>query len=226
MNRNSPKSIWQILLLSGMLSVVFYTLHVVLGGVLRDGYSHFIQPISDLTATDAPNADILRIFTYLYGAFAVIFSFSLLIFVKDFGNKLFRTGVILFLIMELYSLVGYSLFPLDAGSEAGTFHNLMHIAVTAVVVITTIVSTFFMAFGLRKKQGLKPFGTFVLVCGVVIFISGIATAAVTAFGLQFTGLLERVNIFTLQIMVLVFSVKFFIGLPDSPNADHPGFSGR
>jgi hypothetical protein len=48
----------EILMYSGMLSIVFYVLHVVIVGIKWKGYSHLQQPISDLTAIGAPNREI------------------------------------------------------------------------------------------------------------------------------------------------------------------------
>jgi len=48
----------RILLLSGALAALAYAAHVVIGGLLWAGYSHLMQPISDLTATGAPDRAI------------------------------------------------------------------------------------------------------------------------------------------------------------------------
>ena len=48
-----------ILLSSGMLAVEIYLLHILIGGILWKTYRHLQQPISDLTATGAPNRNFL-----------------------------------------------------------------------------------------------------------------------------------------------------------------------
>lgn len=52
-------------------------------------------------------------------------------------------------------------------------------------------------------------GAFVLICAGIIALSGIGTAVIAARGLSVTGLVERVNIFTLQLMVLALSLWFY-----------------
>ena len=65
-----------ILLSSGMLAVIIYLIHVILGGILWNGYSHLQQPISDMTATGAPDRNLLLFLTNIYGAMALIFAIS------------------------------------------------------------------------------------------------------------------------------------------------------
>jgi len=63
-------------MLSGMLAVVFYVVHVVIGALKWKGYSHLQQPISDLTATGAPNRNLMLTLTTIYGLLALLFAVS------------------------------------------------------------------------------------------------------------------------------------------------------
>lgn len=49
------RSLINWLCLSGVISVVFYILHDVVGGMNYPGYNFMSQAVSDLTATDAPS---------------------------------------------------------------------------------------------------------------------------------------------------------------------------
>lgn len=73
------KKLCKITVVSGMLSSIVYILHVFVGGLLWNEYSHIEQPISDLTGVGAPNADLLRVFTNIYGVLAIIFAISIFI---------------------------------------------------------------------------------------------------------------------------------------------------
>lgn len=66
----------EVLMLSGMLAIVFYVVHVVIGGIKWKGYSHLQQPISDLTATGAPNRALMLTLTNVYGLLALLFAVS------------------------------------------------------------------------------------------------------------------------------------------------------
>lgn len=204
------KSIWQIFVLSGAISVVFYALHIIIGEYLWPEYDPIWQTISELTAAGAPDAQFLRLFTSLYGIFAVIFAFSLyFIFKKAKVNRFAQIGTVLLIIMEIASFIGYYLFPLDMGATVQSFSNIMHMAVTAIVVICTIGFAFFTGIGLQKSVGYKSLGSFVLFCAFVITIFGALTPIVMMKGILISGLTERLNIYTLMICVFILSICLF-----------------
>ncbi|MCY6370707.1 DUF998 domain-containing protein [Clostridium ganghwense] len=205
MENNKIKSFWKIGTISGMMSSIVYVLHVFIGGILWDGYNSIKQPISDLTGIDAPNARLLRGFTSVYGILAIIFAISLYVILRNCVNKISKFEMILLIIMEVSSFVGYSLFPLEGTNTGMTFQNKMHIIVTVIVVITTIGCTFFIGIGFSKIKSMKKLGLFVIGCGVIITISGVSTGIVMAKNIPILGLIERINIFTLQLMIFVLS---------------------
>jgi len=203
---NKKKSIWQILVISGAISVIFYALHVIIGGLLWPEYSHIRQTISELTAVGAPNTEFLRMFTVFYGIFAIIFALSLFFVLRKARvKKLAQIGTVVLLIMEIASFIGYYLFPLNTQNLQG-FSNFMHMIVTAIVIICTIGFSFFIGIGLRKSVGYKSIGNFVLFCAFVITIAGVATPIVIMQGIAIAGLMERINIYTLMTCIFVLSI--------------------
>jgi hypothetical protein len=117
--------------------------------------------------------------------------------------------------MEMVSLVGYGLFPLDQSGSVNDFQNIMHIVVTGIVVLCTIGTGYFTGIGLWKTEGMKKLGIFIFVCSIVITVFGAFTPVAMANGLPFSGLTERINIFTLQIWLSVLSVYLFVTLGKS-----------
>jgi hypothetical protein len=204
------KNIRQLLSLAGIIGAAAYAAHVVIGGILWEGYNHITQTISELTGSQAPNADFLLIFTNIYGICMIIFSVNLLLQVRQ--KKLHKAvwiGALLLTIMEITSYVGYSLFPLDTSGALSGFQNIMHMVVTAIVVICTIGTGFFMGAGMRKSPEYIKLGTFILVCAVIITVFGAMTPAFMANNIPVSGLTERINIFTLQICLSVISVTMY-----------------
>jgi hypothetical membrane protein len=205
------RSFWGILSLSGIIGVAFYTLHVVLGGLLWNGYSHISQAISELTGEGAPNAVMLRVLTTIYGVLMIVFSVTVIFNFKTIkAKKLAMAGAVLLVVMETVSLIGYGLFPMNQSESAGSFQNIMHIVVTAIVVLCTIGSGYFIGIGLWKTEGIKRIGIFIFVCSIIITIFGALTPIAMANSLPFSGLTERINIFTLQIWLSVLSVFLFL----------------
>lgn len=96
------KQVSRYFLLSGLLGVLFYFLHILIGGILWSGYNHLIQPISDLTASGAPNRSILLIFTTIYGLLCIFFAINVVRYSKEYFNKLTLIGAIIFYVCILF----------------------------------------------------------------------------------------------------------------------------
>lgn len=204
------KTYRQLLSLAGIIGAAAYIAHVIIGGILWEGYSHITQTISELTGSQGPNADFLLIFTNIYGICMIIFSVNLILQIRQKRlHKAVWIGALLLTIMEITSYVGYSLFPLDTSGDLSGFQNIMHMVVTAVVVLCTISMGFFMGVGMRSNPEYKKLGTFILICAVVITVFGAMTPAFMANNIPVSGLTERINIFTLQICLSVISVTMY-----------------
>jgi hypothetical protein len=195
-----------ILLSSGMLAVVIYLLHILIGGYLWKTYSHLQQPISDLTATGAPNRFLLLLLTNIYGLLALIFAVSFTIFERKERHKLVFLGGISFIILHIVS-ISYSFFPQDLPGAESTFAGTMHLVVTVLIVPFTILTPLLIGFGLKKEKAWRTLSNFSLICGILIIIFGGLTGFFFAKGLPYFGLVERINIGTLQIWTFVMSYK-------------------
>jgi hypothetical membrane protein len=81
--KNNPV---KLIPLSGILSVVLYFLHVILGGIFYEGYNPLAQAMSDLTALNSPSRNIAQIFSMLYGVCTIIFSVVFFAYFKKRRN--------------------------------------------------------------------------------------------------------------------------------------------
>lgn len=67
-----------------------------------------------------------------------------------------RAGVYLFAIMEWVSAIGIRMFPLSDSGYAGAFQDVMHMVVTALVVLLSIVSlSVIVSAGLKDKSAVS-----------------------------------------------------------------------
>ena len=192
-----------------MLAVVIYLLHILIGGILWKTYNHLQQPISDLTATGAPNRSLLLLFTNIYGGLALIFAVSFTFFERKERHKLVIWGGVSFIILHIVS-ISYSFFPQDLPGAEPSFAGMMHLAITALIVPFTILTPLLIGFGLKKEKAWKTLGNFSLICGILIIIFGGMSGFFFAKGLSYFGLVERINIGTLQIWTFVLSYKLSI----------------
>ena len=210
----SMAKVQKFLIPLGMLGVVFYFTHVICGQLLWKAYNPITTDISSLTADGAPNAALLRIFTLLYAVCTVLFAGGMVMQVLKKNHLLLKIGFLIFLVMELTSAVGYSLFPLTSNETQLNFQNLMHIIVTAMVVLTTIASSFLIGLGYLKQEKEKYTGTFVLVMAILITVFGSLNSLGMAWHLL--GLSERLCIFSLQIMTFGLSLINTIKIKTEP----------
>lgn len=205
------KKLEKYLMPLGMIGVIAYLIHTFLGNILWEAYNPITMDISSLTAIGAPNAELLRIFTTIYGLAVILFVTGMVI--KSFRkyNKLTRAGYIILLTMELISLIGYGLFPLTGDKTVMTFQNMMHIIVTAVVVFSTIAFGFVLAAGYLKQAETKKLGKFVLIMAVVITLMGVINPISMGAGLNILGVTERLVIYSLQTLILFLSYYYTFG---------------
>lgn len=196
----------KILLSLGMVGVMFYFLHTIIGNILWNEYNPITMDISSLTAVGAPNAELLKIFTTIYAICMILFIISMIIkSFKKYG-KLVKSGYIILLIMEITSALGYGMFPLEGDKTIMTFQNMMHIIVTVIVVFTTIAAGFLLAIGYKKQEKLNKLGNFVLFFAVIITVFGSLNPINMSMNLGILGLTERLVIYSLQ--VLIFSLSY------------------
>jgi hypothetical protein len=194
------------LFFTGILAVIVYFFHIVIGGILWHGYSHLQQPISDLTATGAPNRNFLLGLTTIYSFLALIFATSFTVLESKKHHKIVYWGGISFIILHTVS-ISYSFFPQDLpGAEPG-FAGMMHLIVTVLIVPFTILTPLLIGFGLKKERAWKTLGNFSLICGILIIIFGGMSGFFFAKRLPYFGLVERINIGILQIWTFVMSYK-------------------
>ncbi|MDF1548886.1 MAG: DUF998 domain-containing protein [Bacteroidales bacterium] len=195
-----------ILLSSGMLAVVIYLLHILIGGFLWKGYCHLQQPISDLTATSAPNSGLMQLLTGIYGVLALLFALAFTFFESKKHQKMVFIGGIFFIMLHVIS-ISYNFFPQDLTGSSATFAGTMHIIVTALIVPFTILTPILIGFGFIKNSKWKSFGKYSILTGILILILGGITAVFFMNKLPYFGLVERLNIGVLQIWTFCFSYK-------------------
>lgn len=194
---------------TGMLAALIYLLHVLIGGFLWPGYNHLHQPISDLTGNGAPHRTLLLIMTNLYGILSLIFAIAFTIGVsKKFHQPTFWGGISL-ICMHFLS-ISYGFFPEDLTGSAPSFEGKMHLVVTGLIVPFTILAPVLIGTGMKKSPEMpayRSFGNFSLLCGMLIIILGGLSGYLFANKLPYFGIVERLNIGTLQLWTFLLSYQ-------------------
>jgi Protein of unknown function (DUF998) len=202
------KKIEKYLTSLGMIGVIFYFFHTILGNILWADYNPITMDISSLTADGAPNAQLLRILGLIYSICMILMVIALVIKAFNKYHSLLKVGYVVLLIMQLTSAFGYSLFPLTGDKTQMNFQNMMHIIVTVVVVFTTIGSSFLIALGYLKQENMKRLGKISLVFAILITLFGMFNPISMAMQLNVLGLSERLVIYTIQVFMFILSYYY------------------
>jgi hypothetical membrane protein len=185
----------------GIISVVFYFLHVVLGTLLYPGYNPMSQAVSDLTASNSPSRNIAFVFSLLYGLFSLVFSIYFYIYFKQAINTPITLGAAFLCLMTIVSF-GYTFFPLSESGYAGTFQDKMHMAVTAAVVLCTIISLVLFTIGFFKTADHKLLG-FISAGTFLLLLTG--SVLMKLLPREFFGIAERINVYAIVLYIGILS---------------------
>ena len=103
-----------------------------------------------------------------------------------------RVGVYLLAIMEWVSAIGYRMFPLSDSGYAGAFQDMMHMVVTALVVLLSIVSLSVIVSAGLKDKSCRFYGVCAAIALGMMIIGAMGMKIVPA---QYFGAVERFSVF-------------------------------
>lgn len=194
--------------LSGVLSVIFYVLHDIIGGMNYPGYDWLSQAVSDLTATDAVSFIIANKYTTIYQTLNCLCCALLCILIKNEKNKTLRIGIYMFSIMNFISAIGYTLFPLTSSGFDGSIQSIIHVyVVTTLVVLLSIISLILIAIGsLRGIQKHRYLGYLAIIALILMFIGAVGSGIVPK---EYFGIVERFSTYSAVIFTGILGLYGF-----------------
>ena len=186
------KSLIQKLGLLGIVSFLSYTAAVVFAPLAYPGYHWMAQAVSDLSAANAPSLAFWNQLSALYNVCEVVCVTVVCIGIQGWKTKLLRSGIYLFAVMEWISAVGYRMFPLSDSGYAGAFQDVMHVAVTALVVLLSIVSLVIIIVAGAKSKSCRSYGVCAAVALAMMLVGAMGMKIVPA---AYFGVVERFSVF-------------------------------
>ena len=198
--------------LLGVVSFLSYTAAVVFAPLAYPGYNWMAQAVSDLSAANAPSLALWNQLSALYNVCEVVCVTVVCIGIQGWKTKLLRSGIYLFAIMQWISAVGYRMFPLSSSGYAGAFQDVMHMAVTALVVLLSIVSLVIIIVAGAKSKSCRSYG----VCAAV----ALAMMLVGAMGMKiapaaYFGVVERFSVFAATGFNTALGIHLFCTRPEN-----------
>ena len=197
--------------LAGIIQLLSYTAAVIFAPLSFPGYNWMSQAVSDLSAESAPSRQLWDQISALYGTCSIICMVCVVLFVADnrISSRLFRIGIYLFAAMNFISEVGYTMFPLsDSGKDITTFSEIMHMIVTAAVVMLSIASLTILIISGLKKGGIRSIAVFAAIALVMMFVGAIGMKAVPP---DYFGIIERFSVFAAVGFTAVLGIYLFCG---------------
>ena len=182
------------LIFAGILAPIVYVTTVVIGGLLRPGYSHIAEAVSELVAAGAPNKPLLSSLFVLYNLLCAAFGVGVLQYTAQTERK--TSGRVGAISLILLGLIGVSLelfFPQDPGGPAVTFAGTMHIILASLASLVTMIAMVAIGLWFRNFPNLKGYTAYSLITFAVVFIAG-GSIPVLGMTNPYFGLLERIAI--------------------------------
>lgn len=201
--------------LLGIIQLLSYTAAIVFSPMAFPGYNWMEQAASDLSATNAPSRLLWNQLSAFYDSGSVVCTTCVSIYIseKKISTRLFRVGIYLFVIMNWISKVGYQMFALsDAGKDIGGFQEVMHMVVTACVVLLSIASLVILIIAGCKDKEMKGLGVWAALALGMMFMGPIGMAA---FPPQYFGIFERFSTFAAVGFTAVLGVYLFNGFKNA-----------
>ena len=186
------KTLLQRLGLLGVVSFLSYTAAVVSAPLAYPGYNWMAQAVSDLSAANAPSLALWNQLSALYNVCEVVCVTVVCIGIQGRKTKLLRSGIYLFAVMEWISAVGYRMFPLSVSGYAGAFQDVMHMAVTALVVPMSIVSLVIIIVAGSKSKRCRSYGVCAAIALAMMLVGAMGMKIVPA---AYFGAVERFSVF-------------------------------
>jgi hypothetical protein len=206
-----------VISLFGIIAPVFYIIPTIVGGLLRPGYSHLSNSVSDLLASGAPNRIYLMIPFTVYPTFLSVFGFGLFAILRSKPPPLnSQTGLVGFILigasMGILGILTMTIFPQDPHDTPMTTPGLMHLILVGVQAISAMAAILLIGFWFRSN-GFSGYFIYSIVSFVVLLITGIISMIGVTQGSQFIGLFERLNVGAIVQWLVVIGIWFMLKLP-------------
>lgn len=202
------KALLQKLGLLGVVSFLSYTAAVVFSPLAYPGYNWMAQAVSDLSAANAPSLALWNRLSAPYNTCEVLCATVVCVGIQGRKTRLLRTGIYLFAAMEWVSAIGYRMFPLSDSGYTGTFQDIMHMAVTAVVVLLSIVSLSIILVAGIKNKSCRSYG----VCaGAALGMMLVGALGMKLVPAAYFGVVERFSVFAATGFNAALGIHLFCG---------------
>jgi len=184
----------RIFYLFGLFAPFLLLITVILGGALRPGYSHISETVSELFSPGSPNRLLLTVLHTTFALFLTLFGVGLVRFVQNTGRfkTIGITASLDFILVGILNILTATVFPQDAWGSTPTFYGEMHIIISGVLSVLSIL--YMILFGIWFNR--TRIATFFLTYSIATVIGVVLTAGwfMAGYGSPIMGISERITI--------------------------------
>lgn len=196
--------------LLGIISLISYTAAVLFAPMAYPGYNWMAQAVSDLSAEGSPSKLLWNQLAAPYNVCGLLCVTMVCVYLSErkAGNRVLRVGIYLFAAMNWVSALGYTMFPLsEAGNPAG-FQNIMHLAVTAAVVVLSVLSLLVIIIGGLCQKTCPTLAMWAVIALGLMLAGAIGVNVVPP---SYFGIPERFSVFAAAGFQAVLGIYLFQG---------------
>ncbi len=204
-NKLRSRTLRKFLLFCGILASAWYIAVNIIVPIQYEGYSSSSQTVSELSAIGAPTRQLWVALCIPFTLLEIAFGFG--VFLSSGKNRRLRIAGALLI---AYGFIGAFWPPmhqrevLAAGGK--TLTDTMHIVFTAVTGLVMMVAMGFGTAALGKTFRLYSIATILVLLGFGAWTSSYASRLEANLPTPWMGVLERINIYTTMLWILVLAV--------------------
>jgi len=205
------------LLVCGIISSLLYVGTDIFAAMSWEGYSYTSQAVSELMAIGAPTRPLLVALFSVYNPLVIAFGIG--VWLSADSKRSLRVAGILLVAYGVIGQVGLLFAPMHLRGAEGSVTDVMHIIVTSVIVLLTLL---FIGFGSSARGKWFRLYSILTIVALLVFgaLAGMQGNRIAA-GLPtpWLGVMERVNIYSSMLWVLVLAFVLLRAQGASPQGN-------
>ena len=192
--------------LLGIAALLSYVAMVVFSPLGYPGYDWVSMAVSELSADGAPSQALAEQLNCLHGPCGLVAVTAVCVACGCCKSKILRIGIYCFTAMEWTSGIGYKLFPWVNGAANSHPQNVMHLIITAAVVILSLAALIMVIIG-AGKEGIRSLQVWALICLIAMLLGPVGMALPKAV----FGIFERFSTLSATTFLAVLGWHLFKG---------------
>jgi len=193
----------RLLAICGALGPILYTVTLFALGLLRPGYNHVAQSMSELGEVGSPNATVMNVAGFmLLGLLMMAFAFALSRGIREGGGSKIGSSLVA---MAGVSLVMVGFFPCDPDCVTASLTGALHDAFATIPAFAMILAPIVISHSLRNDSRWQGYWSYSMATGIL--------AAMISLLLWFTfleawkGVIQRIGMGVPLLWMEVMAVR-------------------